>query len=242
MKKEKSIYKIQFNCDPALVNNLIQSWMKSNNYTLQTKKDEQFYRGGDAMVGYTYFNYSISGQTLTVYAWLKGILGKISLEKNSINILAMTYRNSLTVLFEEIHKLSNNTENINEYNNANNYDISTSSNNLSSSNTATMQTTINNKQEPIQDNSNKFTQTFQQETKRRQEKMCEIGFWLSILGVFSSLAGVVYGVLVYIMNFYFASQGLKTRKKGKAIATIVLSIISIVIFMLQLFLALLIGY
>ena len=37
----------------------------------------------------------------------------------------------------------------------------------------------------------------------------------------------------YILIFYFASQGLKTQKRGKAIASIVLTVISIVIIVLQ---------
>ena len=45
------------------------------------------------------------------------------------------------------------------------------------------------------------------------------------------------GIFVYIMDFYFASQGLKTRKKGKAIATIVLSIISIIVVVMQFIMA-----
>lgn len=45
--------------------------------------------------------------------------------------------------------------------------------------------------------------------------MCEIGFWLSILGLISSFFGVAYGIFVYIMDFYFASQGLKHRKERK---------------------------
>ncbi|MGN1355126.1 MAG: hypothetical protein ACI4WP_00455, partial [Bacilli bacterium] len=86
----------------------------------------------------------------------------------------------------------------------------------------------------FQNNVSQFTQTFQNETIKKQEKMCEIGFWLSLLGLLSSFAGVTYGVIIYIMNFYFASQGLKTSKRSKAIATIVLSIVSIFIIILQL--------
>ena len=57
-------------------------------------------------------------------------------------------------------------------------------------------------------------QTFQNENEKKQEKMCEIGFWISILGLLCSFTGVAMGLLVYIMDFYFASQGLKTRKRG----------------------------
>ena len=41
--------------------------------------------------------------------------------------------------------------------------------------------------------------------------------------------------IVYVLNLYFAFQGLKTRKKGKAITTIVITIISIIIMVLKKF-------
>ena len=94
----------------------------------------------------------------------------------------------------------------------------------------------NNNQQLNQNNNNinQFAQTFQNENTKKQEKLCEIGFWLSIFGLLASFFGVAYGLIIYIMNFYFASQGLKTKKRGKAIATIVLSIISILVIIFQL--------
>ena len=80
---------------------------------------------------------------------------------------------------------------------------------------------------------NNFTQNFQEETDKKKETACEIGFWISILGLILSL----FGMIIYILDFYFAYQGLKTRKKGKAIATIVMSIISIVVIIIQFLLA-----
>ena len=71
---------------------------------------------------------------------------------------------------------------------------------------------------------------------KRQETLCEIGFWLSIVGLILSFIGVTYVVIIYILNYYFASQGLKTSKKGKAIATIVLSSVSIVVIILEILL------
>lgn len=84
---------------------------------------------------------------------------------------------------------------------------------------------------------NNFTQNFQEETDKKKETACEIGFWISILGLILSLFGMMVGIIIYILDFYFAYQGLKTRKKGKAIATIVMSIISIVVIIIQFLLA-----
>jgi len=237
MKKGRSIYTFQLNCDPNLVNNLVQSYIQGNQYELQNQNGEQYYRAGDAMVqGYRYFNYSISGQTLTIYAWFKGAFGEVPIEQNSLNMMAMTYRNSLNTLFQEISKLNNRELTNMNYSlntaqpvnqNVNDNQMNFDPNNLQPLNQ-------NNYQQPVQNNVEQFTQTFQNETAKKQEKMCEWGFWLSILGFLASFVGVTYGAIIYILNFYFASQGLKTKKRGKALATIVLSIVSILIVIIQL--------
>ncbi|MGM9881267.1 MAG: hypothetical protein ACI31S_00260 [Bacilli bacterium] len=222
MKKGKSNYSITFNTDIYTINNLIYSYLQSSGFSMYDKKGEKYYRAGDAMLGYRGFNYSINGQTLTIEAWLDGALGDFPLEQNSLNVTAMNYRNSLNTLFQEIEKLNNGGENMNnQTNNQMNFDSNTGE-------------SINNQQTQVNNN---FTKTFQDENIKKKEKMCEIGFWLSILGLVCSFFGVAYGVIIYIMDFYFASQGLKTRKRGKAITTIILSIISILIIIFSLIIA-----
>lgn len=220
MKKGKSNYNLTFNSDSTLVNNIVQSYLKESGFNMHEKKGKKYYRSGDAMLGYKGFNYSINGNNLIIEAWLDGALGDFPLEQNSLNMLAMDYRNSLNKLFQEINKLNNGGMNMN--NNFNNQNINNQMN------------YDPNTGQPINNNNNNFVQSFQDETMKKKEKMCEIGFWLSILGLVCSLFGVTYGVIIYIMDFYFASQGLKTTKRGKAIATIVLSIISILIVIIEL--------
>ena len=246
MNKGRSTYTFQINCDPSVANDLVQAYIQGNKFTLQNKDGEQFYRAGDAMLeGYRYFNYSINGQTLTIQAWFKGAFGDMSIEQNSLNMPAMNYRNSLGKLFQEIEKLNNGGTNMN--NNGMNFDPNTGqplnqnmNNNGMNFDPNTGQPLNQGYQQPMNQNygqpmqqNNQFAQSFQDETTKKQEKMCEWGFWLSIFGLLASFVGVAYGVIVYILNFYFASQGLKTRKRGKAIATIVMSIISIIIIVLQ---------
>lgn len=222
MKKGRSTYPVQFNTDPNLINNLMQSYITAENFKIYEKKGEQYFRAGDQMMGYRGLKYSINGQILTIEAWLDGALGNFPLEQNSLNMMAMNYRNSLNNLFQEIAKLNNGGNNI-------------MNNNQQNFNSQQEQPISNNNQQIDSNNNvNQFANTFQNENAKKQETMCEIGFWLSILGLLGSFAGIVMGLLVYVMDFYFASQGLKTRKRGKAIATIVLSIISILIIIFQL--------
>lgn len=180
-------------------------------------------------MGYKGLIYFIQGQQITINAWLDGALGDFPLEQNSLNVMAMNYRNSLSTLFKEIE--GGNTMNNNVNNGQMNFDPNTGQpiNQNIQQTTGDPVNQINTEQPQ-----NNFSQTFQDENQKKQEKMCEIGFWLSILGLVCSLFGVTYGVIIYIMDFYFASQGLKTTKRGKAIATIVLSIISILIVIIEL--------
>ena len=154
-------------------------------------------------------------------------------------MLAMAYRNSLNTLFQEIDKLNNGGVNMN---NNMNFDPNTgqplnqnvSNNQMNFDPNTGQQLNQTNYQQPVQNNASQFAQTFQNETTKKQEKMCQIGFWLSLFGLLISFAGLTYGGIMYILNFYFASQGLKTRKRGKAVAIIVLSIVSILITIFQL--------
>lgn len=184
------------------------------------------------MLGYRGLTYSISGQTITINAWLDGALGDFPLEQN-LNMLAMNYRNSLSTLFQEIENLNGgNTMNNNVNNGQMHFDPNTGqplNQNMGQQPTVQPVNQMNNQQPQ-----NSFSQTFKNENQKKQETMCEIGFWISIFGLLGSFAGIMMGLLVYVLDFYFASQGLKTRKRGKAIATIVLSIISILIVIIQL--------
>lgn len=232
MKKGRSTYTLQFKSDSDTIEKLMQSYISANGFTFIEKKGEQYFRAGDQMMGYRGLTYSISGQIITINAWLDGVLGDFPLEQNSLNMMAMNYRNSLSTLFQEIENLNGgNTlnNNVNQNNNGMNFDPQTGqpiNQNLNN------QMNYNNPQ--IQNNQTQFSQTFKIENQKKQETMCEIGFWISILGLLGSFAGIMMGLFVYILDFYFASQGLKTKKRGKAIATIVLSIISIIIVLVQL--------
>lgn len=226
MNKGRSSYsfKLKGNIDKA--EQLMQSYINANGFKLLEKKGEKYYRAGNIMVeGYRYFNYKISENELIVYAWLKGAFGDIGIEQGgiaNINMVIMNYRKSLNTLFQEIEKL----------NSVNNEDSEDNSNDKANEGDGS----INQIKDESQNDKNNFAKTFQDETIKKQEKLCEIGFWLSILGVVLSLLGITYGVIIYMLNFYFASQGLKTKKRGKAIATIVLSIISIFIIICEIIL------
>ena len=74
---------------------------------------------------------------------------------------------------------------------------------------------------------------FKQEADKKKEKMAEISFWISILMLIAAFVGVSLSVLIAILNYYFAAQGLKSKKRGKAIAAIVITSVSIVVIIIM---------
>lgn len=227
MRKGRSTYTFQLNCNPQLVDNLIRSYIQANQFVLEQKNNETYYKAGDAVVkGYRYFNYIINGQNLTIFAWFKGMFGEAQVEQGDLDLNAMSYRNSLNTLFQEINRV-----NVNGGVSSNNFDPNTGQPLKPNTNNYQMNFDPNTGQ-PL-NSTNQFVQTFQDETVKKQEKMCEIGFWLSLFGFIGSFFGMAFGIIVYILEFYFASQGLKTKKRTKAIFTIIIAIISILIVLYQ---------
>lgn len=204
----RSNYNFQFNTDMKQVDLLIQNYLKVNSFSQFEKNGERFYMAGNQSVGYRGFKYIINGNNLSIEAWIMGAKD-FKLEQNSMNAVASNYKASLNTLFQELTKLNSNNQN-------------------SSPNTGQP---LNNAQAP-QNDIKQNAQTLQNEIIKLQEKQCEICFWMSIIGFLCSFIGVTYGAVIYICDFYFALLGLKTKKRKKAIATIVLSIISIIVIIL----------
>ena len=198
MAKGRNDYQIPFNTDASVVNSIVNSYLSASNFNLVTKRNDTYYRSGDAMTGYRGFKYWINGQTLIVQAWIDGDFAEVQLEGN-LNVVATNYKESLSKLFQAVT-------------NANNQSYNQSG----------------------QVMAQEFAESIQNDVNKNRETMCEVGFWVSIVGILISIFGVSYGVIIYLLDFYFAAQGLKTRKKGKAITTIVLSVISVLILILQL--------
>lgn len=112
-----------------------------------------------------------------------------------------------------------------------NNDMNNNMNNMNNNefNNQNMNQGMNNMPNNNQFNSNVFADA----TTKNKEKLCEIGFWISIFGLLIAFKGIAFGVFVYIAEYYFAAQGLNTKKRWKALATIGLATFSIVIIIIQ---------
>lgn len=237
MSQNRSKYVIPFNCEPSIINSLVVEYLRSNEYVLISENNEQYYRSGEPMLkGYRFFAYSITGQNLIIYAWLKALMGEMTLEQNPISIPAINFRESLAILFKKVEDINQGVQNINP---AQRFDPHTGQpivpNPVQRFDPQTGQPIAPNPSQrfdphtgqPI-NQTNQFSQTFQNQTNKTTETLGEIAFWCSIVGMILPCLGITFGLPVYLFAIYFACKNLKTRKRGKAIATIVLSGIAIV--------------
>lgn len=208
----KTNYKFQINADSNLIDKIIKDWLVANKFEFTNKYNEDMYYCYDTWSGNRGFQYTIDGNTLNIYAWTIGMGNKFyMLDSGAFNNMpGDTYKNILVSLLNQINQYCNQdiTENIDVDPNYNNNQIA------------------NNSVSQVANN-------LEQETTKKKEKLCNIGFWLSLVGLILVFFGAAFGIPVYIVNFYLASQGLQTSKKNKAIASIIISILSIMIVIIQ---------
>lgn len=225
MSQKKTEFRFQVHADATLIDGVIRSWLMANQFSFVAKPGANYYAFNEPMLrGKRGFEYYINGSDVIILAYLGTYEKPKALEGFVAAVMKQEYRNSMAPLFEELKKLDNagaanmaadtcNTAqpggNVSPYGSYN-----------AAPNTNAMPGNSLN--------------TFMEQNTKKQETMVIIGFIMSLVGILLSCLGATYGVLLIILEYYFAIQGLKTKKKGLAIATIVLASVSIVLFLVSL--------
>ena len=205
MSQGKTEYRFQVNADMNMVENVIRNWLVANKFAQKPEFGSTVYAFNDPIVkGKRGFEYYINGNEVTILVYINTYKKPKDLEGAVGVLMKQSYKNDLAPLFEEIKKLeSGATVNVNPI-----YD------GAQVAGTSTQDSSLN---------------TFMEKNNKSQETMVIVGFVMSILGLVLSCFGFTYGAILLILEFYFAIQGLKTSKKGLAIATLVLASLSILI-------------
>ena len=82
---------------------------------------------------------------------------------------------------------------------------------------------------PPQNSANQFVE----KSRKTRENWTIAGFVISLVGLLLSFFGITYGAIIIVLEFWCGFQGLQTKKKGLAIATIVLAGISVLLLILS---------
>jgi hypothetical protein len=192
--------------DSVYVDNAIQAYLSQNNFKLVNEKGEDFYRQGGVKNG---FKYWYSNGVLHIEAWL-GKIGKemdISDGKFYGAIYKITYYNSVLSLLGAFEK----DRQIKQYSNTEGYE---------------QQFT-----QPYGANNQSNIEVLQ-EINKSNDKNAVFAFVLAIVALFY-VFGSRLSMLVIIGSYYLAfTYGLKSRKRGLAIAAIIINSLAAVIALL----------
>lgn len=82
---------------------------------------------------------------------------------------------------------------------------------------------------PPQNSANQFVE----KSRKTRENWTIAGFVIGLVGLLLSFFGITYGAIIIVLEFWCGFQGLQTKKKGLAIATIVLAGISVLLLVLS---------
>lgn len=205
MKKTK----YEFKCNANVALNIINEFLKVNNYKEQkTKEGLVYYQYLDA-VALGSLEYEVSEGLVTIYAYLKSPKRPMPLDNSFVGCIPKKhYKDVIAPLLQELSNVQvSNTQSVEVQANISN----TPNDNISNT---------------VDNNSNVQFKSAQQGTN---EKVAVIAFVLSIIGLILSFVGVTFGLIIIIIEYFFAVQGLKTKKKGLAIVAIILASLALII-------------
>lgn len=229
MKKGKSTYQFPIQVDPQLAKQTIMEWLGANGFKLKEKNGNYYYEYYDPVIGRRLLEFYIQPGLVTINAYL-GSFKKPYLLDDSFagSIPKSAYKESLAPLLQTLAGYSspvreNVQSGIDPYAAA--AAGSAQPGGVAAPTAGSTQTGTGN------------YQNFADANSKSQEKLAIFGFVLSIVGLLLSFVGYAFGLVLYILEFYFAACGMKTKKKGFAIATFILAGISILILVVSIFLS-----
>ncbi len=221
MSQNKTVFQFQVNANMAVIETVIRNWLVANEYKFEPRPNANYYAYNDPWVkGKRGFEYYLNNNVVTIVAYLGTFENPTDLDGFVGAFPKQAYRDDLAPLLEEIKKLENGGQPTGQA-----APVSTA---------APM-----GQQGPLP--TGNTVNTFVEQNNKRQETLVMIGFILSIVGVLISCLGVTYGAILIAFEFYCGCQGLKSGKKGLAIATIVLASINVLTLLLSIVLTVLMA-
>ncbi len=226
MKKGKSTYQFPINVDPNLAHQTIMNWLGANSFELKEKDGNYYYQYYDPVVGRRLFEFYIQTGMVTINAYIGKYKKPYLLDDSFAGSMPKSaYKQILDPLFRMLASYNAPVgtapmQQAQGMGQAAPYNVQPTASQVSGGTP-----------QPIGGNYEDFSKA----TGKSNEKYAIIGFVMSIIGLLLSFAGYMFGILLYVLEFYFAACGMKTEKKGFAIATFVLAGVSIAILVVSVF-------
>lgn len=217
----KTAYK--FECNKNVAENIIMQFLKANSYKERvTKEGKKYYQYSDALVK-GFLEYEFQNNMVTIYAYIRSEKRPTPLDNSLIAVMAKShYKDIIESLLEA---LSNSNIEILKKEGGENME----------ENEEKVEATEVNKE--TTDTYNQF----KQENEKSKEGFAIAAFVMSIVGLILSCFGWGLGVIIIMLEYYFAIQGLKSKKKGLAITAIVLASLALLINIITIILTIVFG-
>lgn len=213
MAKKKSEFRFIVNADPAAINTVINNFLTAHQFTPVAKPGANYFLCNDFINGKRSLEYYVNGNEVIIFAYMGTFERPQALEGFVGAVPKQAYKKILDTLFQELQKLNMQGGNYSQPVNGQYQQVNMS----------------NGMPQQGED-------VFAEQANKNKEKWTIVGFVMSIIGLLLSFVGYTYGVILLILEFYCGAQGLKTKKRGLAIATIVIASISLVIVLAEIIL------
>ncbi|MBQ6992032.1 MAG: DUF4190 domain-containing protein [Clostridia bacterium] len=226
----KTEYK--FKCNKNVAENIIMQFLKANNYKeLVTKDGKKYYKYSDALVA-GFLEYEFQNDMVIIYAYIRSEKRPMPLDNSLIAVMAKSHYKD--IIESLLKALSNSNTEILEKKGGESMEENEKKVEVPEVKEATEATEVK------QETTNTYNE-FAQESEKSKEGFAIAAFVISIVGLLLSCFGWALGVIVIILEYYFAIQGLKSKKKGLAITAIVLASLSLLINIISIIVSVMIG-
>ena len=224
MASRKTQYLVPFQSDVQTVNGVVASWLQANGFVQRTMDGYQYYLSENMMTGNRCFEYYFQGSQLIILGYLKTPKKPFALDQGLFGAAStVPYVNLIQELIRKVNSLP-----------------PTSQNPAQPAGSMPGQFQPQSPVNPAQGSVVVEAAADFEEKAEKKNGNCAIGaFVASILSLLIAFSGIIYvGGLGYILLYAFAITGLKSKKKkGLAIAAIVITSFSLILFILLFILA-----
>jgi hypothetical protein len=221
MADRKTQYSVHFKPDVQTVNGVVVAWLQANGFVYTEKDGYKYYLSNDMISGARCFEYSFEGDKLVIYGYLKSPQKPFALDNGLLGAMGTApYANLIKELINKISSLPP-------------MSMDQTQPNVSGMNSIPQQPVMGEQQNAVVAAA---AQSFDDAAEKRNGYFAIGAFCASLLSILLFFSNTVaVGGLEYVIIFTIAIMGLKFRKKkGFSIAALIITSISVLIFILLL--------
>ena len=227
MGKGYSTYNITVNAPENQIHMVIQSFLQANKFEPKPEYGVNYFLYHDPwVVGYRGFQYQVNGNMVTISVHINKPKHPQNLEGASGWAVKDGYQNLLQTLFQQLSNMNMVA--------ANQAYMQAQAATTDPAQQAYNQAVYAQQAQAIQQGA---MQAFDEQKEKRYAGFALASFIVSILMIFISFFGYMAGGVIIAFNYYMAIQGTKSKRKGLAIAALVLSTAAIAILIVEIIMA-----